>query len=333
MENKYKQIYYLLITFSLLIVGAVRAQQDNHLSQFQASPMLLNPAYTGMIEDNYRIHTQYRNQWKNLTTNSFVTNYLGFDMPRRKFGYGMYVLNNKAGVGQLKALSVLLSGAYEVTTKNLGEEHHLTTGLQLGIIHKSINLANLTYDNQYTTANGGGFDPSIQHYESFPNTSIVMPDVNFGIAYNNTSSDKRAQPFAGVSGFHLTQPVETFLGQKKKLPMRYQFSGGARIQLSTDFNLEPTLLVMRQTNVNEINIGANGKYFLAGSNSYFMLGTYYRHKDAVIVHTGFIYKDYVFRLSYDINVSSLRAYSNRRGGFELSVTYTKKRSEFIPSIF
>jgi hypothetical protein len=36
---------------------------------------------------------------------------------------------------------------------------------------------------------------------------------------------------------------------------------------------------------------------------------------------------FIYRLSYDINTSSLQPYTNSRGGLEISVTYTGRRSQ------
>ena len=73
--------------------------------------------------------------------------------------------------------------------------------------------------------------------------------------------------------------------------------------------------------------------YFEGSDAVFFIGPYYRNKDAMILHIGGTYGEYIFRISYDINVSSLSSVSRSRGGFELSITYTKEKAKYIPSIY
>jgi hypothetical protein len=51
-------------------------------------------------------------------------------------------------------------------------------------------------------------------------------------------------------------------------------------------------------------------------------GGSYRHKDAVVIHLGFMQGESIFRLSYDVVTSNLKNYGGRRGGFEMGVIYT-----------
>ena len=324
-------VYSGLLFVILLLSFPAAAQQDNHLSQFYAMPMTLNPATTGMFDGNYRAHIHYRTQWASIIKNPFITQEIAYDAPKNKFGYGGYLMNTKAGAGSLQALSVVLSGSYEITDKDPSNYHHLTSGVQLGFINKSVNISNLTFDNQYSTANGGGFDPSIASTESFQKTSSFSPELNFGVYYYNTNLEKKIKPYIGMSGMHLTTPLESFLQIKNSMPWKYVAVGGAKIKINELLNIEPSILFMQQTNVHEINIGAIGYYYMAGSNAYFLMGAYYRNHDAIILNTGFLYKEYVLRLSYDVNTSSLFAYSKGRGGFEISITYKKNNKAYAPS--
>lgn len=331
----YKRIYTSCIhlgLFLLLFNKVSFAQLDNHLSQFTASPLSLNPAMTGMYEEKYKAYLHYRTQWKSIIRNPFINQNVAFDMNKNKFGYGGIIINNRAGQGSLQTLAIILSGAYEITTTDLAESYHLTTGLQLGVINKSVNVSGLTFDNQYSTANGGGFDPSINSQEVFTNTSYWVPEVNFGVYYYSNNSDHMFQPYVGLSGFHLTSPKESFLGQETRYPARYVSNIGSKIKLNELWAIDPSVLFMYQSGIGELNLGAMGSYFFTGTNATLLFGAFYRGKDAVILQTGVLYKDYSFRLSYDINVSTLRRYTGGRGGFEFSIMYTPKKGEYVPSI-
>jgi len=51
-------ILSILVNLSLLI-----SAQDPHFSQFFASPLTLNPAFTGKFDGTVRAAGNYRNQW------------------------------------------------------------------------------------------------------------------------------------------------------------------------------------------------------------------------------------------------------------------------------
>jgi len=136
-----------IMGLSLFISLTALAQQDYHLSQYDASPLTLNPATTGMFNGALRGHIQHRQQWKSVTKTPFITDNAAFDFPKKKFGFGINILNHKAGASKFNTLYLALSTAYEVT-RDRSDIHHLTCGVQLGFINKSVNVNNLTFDNQ-----------------------------------------------------------------------------------------------------------------------------------------------------------------------------------------
>lgn len=324
----FKQIMFLTGFFIAMNVPG----QDSHLSQYYASPMLINPALTGMNIEAYRGHLHYRNQWRSIVSNPFLTQCVAFDMPyKEKFGFGGYILNNRAGAGHLNSFNFFTSAAYEVTI-DPADIHHLLTGVQLGLINKSVNVNELYFENQYTTQDGGGFDPNISSGEVFDNDNVLILDANFGVFYFNRHKLRIFDQFlvktshiipyyVGVSGFHLWSPKETFLNTENRLPLRIVGYGGMMYRISNEIGLEPNFLYMYQAGNHELQSGIMGYYYVKESDMFVMFGPYYRHKDALIIHLGCIYKEYTFRLSYDINMFSLRSISGGRGGIEISFTY------------
>lgn len=329
-RNKHDLIRIRLIVICLFCSGVTLAQ-DSHLSQFNTSPIILNPATTGMFDGNYRVHLHHRSQWKSILTNPFVSEQIAFDMPNQRFGYGGYIINNKAGVGAFNSLSAVLSGAYDISI-DPEKKHHFTTGVQLGLIHKSVNVSKLSFDNQYSTANGGGFNSSISSDENFQKTSYTLPESSFGIYYYNEDKTKKYNPYLGISVFHLTSPTETFFGLENSLPRRVVVSGGTKIKIDALTSIEPNILFMKQAKNTEINIGALTYYYLKETNAYFFIGPYYRHNQALIFHTGILYNEYSFSMSYDIDLTPLKSISHGRGGVELSITYKRQDRKYMPSI-
>jgi hypothetical protein len=79
----------------------------------------------------------------------------------------------------------------------------------------------------------------------------------------------------------------------------------------------------------EINAGMLFKYIMQEASHYtgrkkpaaFILGGYYRFKDAAVLETAYEFSNYRIGLSYDINLSDLNVATNSKGGFEISLKF------------
>src|SRR3954454_5805604 len=72
------RIFYSILAFLFLFIKA--SAQDPHFSQFFASPLTLNPAFTGKFDGNLRVAGNYRDQWPAISK-AFVTSTLSVDAP------------------------------------------------------------------------------------------------------------------------------------------------------------------------------------------------------------------------------------------------------------
>lgn len=312
------------------------------MSQYDATPMYINPAMTGMYDGDYKAYLNYRNQWSAVGTKPWTTYAIGYDRPYKRYGMGAFIMNNQAGVGGFNILNFVLSGAYEITD-DPKMYNHLSVGLQLGFIHKYFDPDKYLYNNQYTVEGGGKFDKTLPIGEVFENTTVFLPESNLGVYYSNSNPDQKYNPFGGISLFHLTSPKESFLStEDNQLPRRIVVHGGMNYRMDEVITITPTILFMRQKNVNEINFGAlmyynwskrNDQEVLEGAETILIFGPSYRNKDAVVIHVGMIHMGITYRISYDINTSSLSSVSNYRGGFELSVVYKSPKTSRHASMF
>lgn len=318
-----------LLALILLVSVKVASAQDFHLSQYDAPPMFLNPAMTGMFDGKYRIHGHYRTQWMAVATKPFTTAGVSFDMPIKKFGAGIQIFNYRAGVGTYNALSALLSLGYDVVLDKQ-KNHHIALGVQGGIVNKSVDQSKLSFGNQYTTANDGGFDASVASGETFTNSNFTIHDINAGFLYYYAKENSRLNPFVGFSAFHLTQPTESFFGSSNKLPIRYYAHGGVKVNINEKIQLLPKAIYMKQINDQEFTATLLLHYFLKNSDTYLIFGPTYRNKDAAIIEGGIKKGNYTARISYDINTSKLKEVSQSRGGFEISLTYIARRNKPNP---
>lgn len=315
MLSKIKHSIFLVI----LLIGVIAFGQDAHFSQFKASPIFLNPSLTGIMhQKEMRVVSQHRNQWSSVNSR-YRTTSVAFDMPLdTKVGVGGYIVNQDAAQN-FSTLTFVLSAAYDISNPNQ-HKHHINMGAQLGFINKSSNYGQLIFDSQY---DGTNFDADLESGESNTDTrySKFMPELTFGISYVNTDIKSKYHPYAGFSLAHLTRPNESFLDGKSKLPMRYMFNAGVKFFVEGTHIIDPTLLFMFQRNARILSAGLLYTYIVHGQDTKIGGGLYYRHEDAIIPVLNFDYYNFRIQLSYDINISRLSEFSNRKGAYELTLVY------------
>ncbi len=303
--------------------------QDFHLSQYDAAPLFLNPSMTGMFDGSYRVHLHYRTQWAAVASKPLTTAGISFDMPVKKFGVGLQIMNYRAGAGSYNVSSALLSIGYDVVFDK-ANNHHLALGMQGGTQQNSFNASALTFGNQYDMANGGSLNPSLPSGETFSNTSFMVPDFNAGFLYYYAKENSRFNPFIGFSAFHLSEPKETFMGADNKMPRRYYLHAGTKINVNEKIQFLPKIIYMSQINDQGVSASLLLHYFMKDADTYLIFGPTYRYNDASIIEAGIKKGSYTARVSYDINTSPLKTASAYRGGFEISLTYIARKSKPNP---
>lgn len=314
-----------LLAITIVVLGSFNSQaQDAHLSLYDAAPLYLNPAMTGAFQGDWRLHAQYRTQWKAVNFKPYTSALVSYDVSHKKWGFGAQLSNFRAGIGNYNAFQGSLSAAY-TTSIDRHKNHNLSFGVQAGLTQKTLEYQLLTFNNQYTTNNGGEFNTSLSSNENFGGQSLIVPVANAGILYFFAKQESRINPFIGVSAFNLTQPQETFFDFDNRLPIRYYAHVGTRINLTETFYLLPKALYMRQKEFQELTLAVDAGYYLKGSDLYLLGGVIYRNRDAAIAYLGAKMDQFILKVGYDINVSSLTTASSGRGGFEVSFTYMHQK--------
>jgi type IX secretion system PorP/SprF family membrane protein len=293
---------------------------------YDAAPLFLTPAFTGVLDGSWRVHGQYRTQWRAVNFKPYTTGLVSFDMPYKKWGIGGQIANYRAGFGNYNVLQALFSAGYTIPLEKK-KSHMLSFGLQGGLSQKSVEYQLHSFDNQYTTANGGGFDNGAATGENFGSQSLVVPELNAGIVYYYAKQQSFLNPFAGVSMFNLLTPKESFFNTDNDLPFRIYTHLGTRINLTDIFYVIPKVLYMHQKKFQEITFAAEAGFYLKSSELYLLGGITYRNKDAFALSVGAKKDNYIAKIAYDINSSSLISASSGRGAFEISFTYTHNNSK------
>src|SRR5687767_331269 len=196
-----KNLPIILIAF---MSGHLAFAQDIHFSQFNASPLTLNPALTGKVPCTYRFAINYRNQWNSIpapyeTYSGAFDALLSGSNSGQGFGIGGMVFNDVSGDGNLTHLTLAGSIAYH---KNLGigESTLFSLGFQGTYTRKSIDYNNLRFQDQIVsgglTGETFGADP-----EYF--------DLNLGVHWSTIVSQDFGFNLGGAY-YHLLEPNESF---------------------------------------------------------------------------------------------------------------------------
>ncbi len=317
------KIKNLIIALVILASFGKMKAQDVHLSMYDAAPLFLNPALTGLFDGDWRLHGQYRTQWKAVNFKPYNTSLISFDKPYKKWGFGAQVSNLSAGIGNYNVLQGVVSASYAVPL-DITKTHNISLGIQGGVTQKFVEYQLHSFDNQYTTVNGGGFNTDLSTGETFDNQRFYLPTLNAGFLYYHAKQQSFLNPFIGASVFNLIKSKETFFNDDNSTQNRYYIHLGSRVNLTELFYVLPKVLVMNQGNFNEQTYAADVGYYLKGADLHLLGGLVYRNADAFIVSLGAKKNNITGKVAYDINSSSLNSASTGRGAFEISITYIKK---------
>lgn len=311
---------FKLFVLAIIIVVHPLRSQDFHLSLYDSGPLFLNPAMTGVVDATARIHAQYRNQWKSVAYKPFTTALISADMPKGKWGYGVQIINMRAGIGNYNVFQFLASAGYALPIDK-DKFHNITFGLQAGITQKSIRENNYSYDEQYNHHSGGYFDQDYSSNENFTRMSQILPQLNAGFMYFYTKQQSWVNPFFGVSGFNLTKSRETFFDENNHLPLRFNIHFGTRVNITEVLYVIPKILIMKQSKAFEQTYAIDGGYYLKQAKMYLLAGYVFRAKDASIISVGARKDNYILKFGYDFNTSTLKTASKTRGAMEIAFTY------------
>jgi type IX secretion system PorP/SprF family membrane protein len=304
--------------------------QDIHFTQFTASPLIVNPAFTGNFTGKLRAAAIYRDQWRSVTV-PFVTYAASVDAPIVNdlshddyLAAGLQLYNDRAGDGNLQNLSALGSIAYH---KFLGAniDKVISVGFQGGYTQKSFDLSRFYFSDEF---NNGQWDQGTSQVYPGLNNRTSYFTINAGVSWAHSLGQNFGYVL-GLGANNINTPFESFDKNPKAdvgLGMRYTGQLGAIWYVSEKLSLRPAMLYQSQSTANEI-VAGNEFHLIVGNpeirsfTTAVFLGGWYRAQDAIMVNAGLEYKGVRFGVSYDYNNSDLRPASNGLGGFEISLVY------------
>ncbi len=319
----------------LLLSPYLLKAQDKIFSQFYNAPLLTNPAYTGFMDQDYRVQTIYRSQWQSLTP--YKTFGASADMnipfasnPAQKIGVGLVFYRDQM-TNTITDNTILVSASF-IRVLDRAKRHKVSWGLQGGYVSKSIDPFGLYFENQI----GGdhNVNTSLPSGENIDQGKLNYINVHTGLAYA-FQVNKKLEFKTGLSVFNLMAPKESFLvssgGTLETLKQRMFLTLGARYQLTDRWYLFPEVLVVIQQGAKEITPGTGVGYLLdpdVQRHIMVMAGVWYRTSGAGIGMLGMGYKNVTAMFTYDQVVSSLKEVNTSSAvsgqpvnAFELSMIY------------
>lgn len=329
-RNKFYIALFLIIPYNSI-------SQDIHFSQFSQTPLIINPALTGVFNGDMRALINYKDQWRSVAT-PYKTFALSFDMGLFKkkwkngfLGAGFYFFSDKAGEFDMGTTQFNLSVSSIVTiTKN----NVVSAGLQGGFAQRSIDASKLKWGSQF---DGTEYKSSMPSGESNDFNSFGFGDLTAGVLWSyGTSKTSVASAIefkarAGVAFFHVNKPKWKFYSSgSEKLYSKMVVHGSTYIGLkNTNIALLPSGILFMQGPLKEINVGMMIRYMLKPQSKYtgfiketaILFGGHYRSGDAFIPSVMFEIANYAIGISYDVNISSLKTVSNGKGGIEISLRF------------
>lgn len=298
--------------------------QDIHFSQYNLTPLLINPAQAGAYK-KFQAIVNYKNQWTSISPDSYKTMMLSCDgrlmqgkWKSKWLGTGVTVSNDKAGEGNMNTMQANLFLGYHL---QLDDKNILGASLSGGFSQRSISQAQLTWEEQT--------DPQAT---SMSGDKFGYPDFGLGVLYQFNKGEVYSKDNdmliirAGVGVSHLNRPSYSFFSSGEKLYTKITGHADALIGIkNTNFALMPGFIFQSQGPAYEAFPGCYFRYNLSdpskGKGTSIMLGTHFRVKDAFVPSLQFEIAEYTLGVNYDLNISDLKTATSGKGGIEIALRY------------
>lgn len=329
----------------LVVAGSIQAQ-DQHFSQFYASPLTLNPALTGALEGKYRFSMIYRDQWRKTLDNPYQTYSASADFkykikPYKKryrdaLGVGVIFYNDKVNQIDFSTNQLMISAAYHKAL-NPESDQFLSLGFQVGMVQRNINYDQITFHDQF---NGSDLFDNLTA-EDFPGNNFAFSDFQIGLHYSYAPIGKVGF-FAGASMHHVLEPETSFFylslpdnekDERLSSPLFRKYSAhlALKLPIGDHAQLSPRALIYSQGPHLTFNAGLNVRLLLREvSGTALHIGSWARPTrilnetweiDAIVAMLGIEHENFLLGFSYDINPNQLKTVGRNQSTFEVSVAY------------
>ncbi|MEJ6794442.1 MAG: type IX secretion system membrane protein PorP/SprF [Flavobacteriales bacterium] len=294
----------IIFIFALLMIGgATIAQQLPQFTSYQLNPFSYNPAFAG-VDGTTQMNALIRNQWAgvNEAPETNVLNAYGL-LHNEKMAIGGTAFKDAAGPDSRVGLSA--SYAYHL---KVSDKMNLSLGLSLGLLQYRLDhTVIIPFDDGDPVFNSGIL-------------SSVVPTASFGAyLHGQDFYVSFAAPQILSSSFNVTDDLDNGL-LFGGLTNHFFLGGGYIKELSSDFDLEPSILLMyAQPAPIAIDVMTKVTY-----KDYIWSAVSYRLGDALSLYIGYDISDqFYIAYGHDFVVSELSSATSGSNEFKLGFRFLK----------
>jgi type IX secretion system PorP/SprF family membrane protein len=323
-----------VLTVCILSVSVFGQSTEPIMTQFYNTPLQVNPANAGLFAGRARVITNFKRQWESIgepfQTIAFSGDFqvardvLGGDF----FGLGIDINQDKAGVSELSNLAANVSVSY-TKAMDSRKTHFVSIGFQGGYGQRSMSTANINWGSQWTRY---GFNTAIPTVDQSLEGSESYFDLGSGVNYFYSRRDNTVKVYIGVAGYHLTQPVISFLGNEEEvIGRKFNINGGLRYQFgrSSNYSVYPNFIYSWQGPSSVFIYGTDVEYRIddgsrsTGTKKYtsFAVGMYHKVSKTLSPVIKLHKAGFSLYISYDFEIGNITRVTNGQGGIEVGLKY------------
>lgn len=320
-----KRIFHILTIFTALIFRQTAYGQDPDFAQFFSSPLNINPALTGSINADWRIISNFRNQWLG-PANPYITGTVSYDLKLNRRIMNMEE-GNRWAMGSMLMYDYSMAGISKNTYGSLNVSYNMKLsegdvinrlGTAMGLIYgrKYVDVDRLFFENQFT---GNGFNNLLPTGEEALSNMKAYISVSTGLLYSR--STEKSNLDIGVAAFHFNAPKQTFLKDpNQKIAMRKVAHANLEMFLNDHMTLMANGTYQQQSTAYYYSLGSGIGYYLSTMPVIIINGgLWYWSNNCVTPYLGLQKDNFQIGLSYDATVSKLQDAPRRANSFELSL--------------
>ncbi len=328
-----KPLLHKYFALALLLLFHYIEAQDLHFTQFELTPVHVNPAFTGMFQGSYRIGGVFRDQnapgaglGDDFRTPHFFMD-ANFPWGLRKkdwVGFGINFFQDRSGAIDLGRGGFLAVAAYHFVFGK-GNKNDLALGAQYGAIGYSVKSPQNARIEDGIRTGQASIDQS-----KLNEVNANYNDISIGLAFSTALGSKAHLLRVGINAGRVNQPDLTLISGSgggaapQRLGMLWTGNAMLRYHYSEKIDLVPMLWVRSTGKFNVSSAQCMASYLYDVDKKIRLNGGLgYRFTGDLQVMLGLDYGSVKAQLAYDHTVANRKQAQNPVGvgGFELGLVY------------
>jgi type IX secretion system PorP/SprF family membrane protein len=311
--------------FIIVITSNVFAQ-DAHFSQFFMAPHFINPALIGTGSGDWRVMSNWRQQWGNAST-AFNTQTIvgdikltGKEEGKNTLAVGAACMMDQSMYGAFKSIYASTTLAYHV---QLNENSRIGLGMQGTYGSRRIDYSQLTFGEQFSSQ---GFDVTLPTGENALTNMKPYLSLSAGLLYNYKTENMNID--FGIAGYHVNRPLQTFVNDPNQIiPFRYVSHLNLEYDASDKMVFNVNSIYQQQSEPRYLSLGGALGVDISNGDRTNMLfgGVWYRYNDSLYPYVGLLLGSLQLGITYDITASKQNQQLSIPRSFELSLVFRQAK--------